>query len=235
MPETSKDPAQSNTPSNAGTGPASGTPAPDDKLTAALDANRKLQERYDNLQQVLGRQSRELGELRRQSTGTREYDDYGDSYDSRSDRTPDDLVKQQLRAILEQQDLIRYRQEVADWATYQPDVEKIVNDQTKLSEVIAWKPDGFGGVMPDWNRTFKNAKTQVELEKYRAAQAAANQSQKGSNEQRTTLQQMATLSGTTSVPQDRELTLDDLRGKTAEEIAKMAQAAGLVPPGDPLR
>jgi hypothetical protein len=223
-------------PRDAASGAVSGSQSPD-QLAAALTENKTLRERYDNLQRKLGEQGQEIGRLRQQSQTRPQDTGYDDDYGQPRGRgAQDDPVVQQLRAMDQENSIIRYRQEVPDWTKYQSEVDAIVNDEHRVYEVVAWKPDGFGNTVVDWRKTYMNAKERVELEQYRKAQAGAQQSQQRNNEQRTTLQQMATLSGTTSVPpQDRELTLDDLRGKSAEEIAKMAQAAGLVPPSDPLR
>jgi len=223
--------AQGNQSDAAAAGAASGSDSPEARLSAILDENRKLKERYDNAQRVIGQQGQELGTLRsrvRTVNATSGYEPEeapaqpsGDGYAKRFEVTDQRL------------DVIQYRQEYGDWNQFQPAVDVILNDPVKVYDVAAWKPDGFGGVVVDWYRTYRAARERVELDRYRTAQAAAAEAQGQQDEQRTTLKTMGTMTGNAAATQDREMVVGDLKGKSAKQIAEIAAKAGLVPANDP--
>jgi hypothetical protein len=216
-------------------GAPSGSESPDSRLTAALAENQKLKERYDNAQQLITRQGQELGRLRRQPSQTEQPPQGGYDYEREfaTGASDQNALRNMIAANDQRLDLIQYRQENPDWGTFSTDVNGILNDPVRVYEVAAWKPDGFGGVVVDWHGTYRNAHRLVELERLRAGQQSAAVPQAQINEQRDNLRTMATMSGTTAIQQDRELTLADLKGKSAKEIAEIARSMGLVPVNDP--
>lgn len=220
----------------AAAGSPSGSESPDARLAAQAAEYQRLKERFDNAQKLIGQQGQELGSLRKRVQATDVQDGYAyHSLGNEGVSAPDAAWLQRVAAQEQRLDLIQYRQETPNWSTFQPDVDQILNDPVRVYEVAAWKPDGAGGVAVDWYGTYRNARNLVELNQYRASQQSAADQQNQLNEQRDSLKTMGTMSGTTAVHPERELTLADLKGKSAKEIAELAAKHGLLPQNDPVR
>ena len=127
-----------------------------------------------------------------------------------------------LRAQHETDVVDRFRENNPD---YWEDVNAIINDEVRAKDVAVW--DQQGNV--DYGRSLKNAKREVELNRFRALQEKTDDAKKGQKEEQDRQKGMATISGTGVSEVEEEV---DVSKMTSDEMID----AGMVDmdPRDPV-
>ena len=133
--------------------------------------------------------------------------------------------KEQEEATREQLGRLTYRSNNPDWNDYQTEVDALINDPAKAPDIAV--NDRFGNI--DYARSYQNAKTQIELVKLRAAQAATEDAKQGQKTEQDRQKGQATISGSSASEVDEGV---DVGPMTSDEMIE----AGLVDmdPRDPV-